>query len=82
MLVTSEEQVRHRCQVAFTIDDNYHDNVWRDVVPLDARDILLVSAWMCDKNGIHRWEIMHMQLLKMAKCYTLSYEIEVHQRND
>ena len=34
-------KVKHRCLVLFTIGKNYKDEIWCDVVPMDACHMLL-----------------------------------------
>ena len=46
-------QVRHTCQVTFTISEDYKDTVWCDVLPMNSGNILLERPWMYGKNGTH-----------------------------
>ncbi|XP_077246093.1 uncharacterized protein LOC143885949 [Tasmannia lanceolata] len=41
------------CLVSFSMGKNYHDQVWRDVVPMDVSHILLGRPWQYDKNVTH-----------------------------
>ena len=38
-------KVKHRCLVSFTIGKHYKDEIWCDVVPMDACHMLLRRTW-------------------------------------
>ena len=51
-----EVQVRYAYPVTFSIDEDYTDTFWCNVVLMDSCDILLDRPWMYDKNdtnGMH-----------------------------
>lgn len=52
-MTSNEVQVQHKCQVTFTIGEDYKDTVWCDVLPMDNGDILLGQPWMYNKNETH-----------------------------
>lgn len=58
-----------RCQVIFTIDDDYKDIVWCDSVRMDAGDVL--RWWMYDKNGIYCMSKNKYIIAKDGKVITL-----------
>ncbi|GJW99531.1 putative reverse transcriptase domain, zinc finger, CCHC-type, aspartic peptidase domain protein [Tanacetum coccineum] len=45
--------VDQRCMVHFSIRDKYRDEVWCDVVPMDACHLLLGRPWQFDRRTIH-----------------------------
>jgi len=47
-----EISVRHRCLVPIQLKD-YRDEVWCDVVPMDACHVLLGRPWQYDRQAIH-----------------------------
>ncbi|XP_017255857.2 transposon Ty3-I Gag-Pol polyprotein isoform X1 [Daucus carota subsp. sativus] len=49
----NEVSVDTRCLVSFSIGRKYFDNVWCDVVKMDACHILLGRPWQYDRNAIH-----------------------------
>ena len=49
----SELKVSKRCLVQFSIGRRYEDEVWCDVIPMDARHILLGRPWQFDRRVRH-----------------------------
>ena len=49
----NEIKVNQCCLVSFSIRKNYKDEVWCDVVPMDACHILLGRPWQYDWKVIH-----------------------------
>ncbi|KAJ0534568.1 putative nucleotidyltransferase, Ribonuclease H [Helianthus annuus] len=45
--------VTHRCLVQFSIGDKYADEVWCEVLPMDACHILLGRPWQYDRRAKH-----------------------------
>ena len=37
----SDIKVKHRCLVSFAIENHYKDEIWCDIVPMDACHLLL-----------------------------------------
>jgi len=46
-------KVRHRCLVQFSIGSRYSDEVWCEVIPMDACHILLGRPWQFDRCTKH-----------------------------
>ncbi|KAD3068093.1 hypothetical protein E3N88_35973 [Mikania micrantha] len=46
-------KVNQRCLVQFTIGNRYSDEVWCEVIPMDACHILLGRPWQYDKRTRH-----------------------------
>ncbi|XP_071704568.1 uncharacterized protein [Rutidosis leptorrhynchoides] len=46
-------KVSKRCLVKFSLGKNYHDEVWCDVIPMDACHILLGHPWQYDRKIKH-----------------------------
>ena len=49
----SEVRVSQRCLVSFSIGRKYQDEVWCDVVPMDACHRLLGRPWQYDRRAIY-----------------------------
>ncbi|XP_021975489.1 uncharacterized protein LOC110870614 [Helianthus annuus] len=46
-------KVTHRCLVQFSIGNKYSDEVWCEVLPMDACHILLGRPWQYDRRAKH-----------------------------
>ncbi|XP_022011578.1 uncharacterized protein LOC110911283 [Helianthus annuus] len=46
-------KVKHRCLVQFSIGTRYSDDVWCEVVPMDACHFLLGQPWQYDRRTKH-----------------------------
>ncbi|GKV03596.1 hypothetical protein SLEP1_g15871 [Rubroshorea leprosula] len=49
----NEVKVTKRCLVSFSIGNRYQDEVWCDVIPMDACHLLLGRPWQFDRKAIH-----------------------------
>nr|XP_028965045.1 uncharacterized protein LOC114827423 [Malus domestica] len=49
----NEVKVNQRCLVQFSIGKFYKDEVWGDVVPMDACHLLLGRPWQYDRKVLH-----------------------------
>ena len=43
----------HRCLVSFTIGKHYNDEIWCEVVLMDACHLLLKRTWQYDRKVIY-----------------------------
>lgn len=46
-------KVKHRCMVHFSIGSRYLDEIWCEVIPMDACHILLGQPWQYDRKTKH-----------------------------
>jgi len=46
-------QVNSGCLVSFSIGKNHHDELWFDVIPMDACHVLLGRPWLIYRKVIH-----------------------------
>lgn len=49
----NEVKVNKRCLVQFSIGKKYKDEIWCDVVPMDACHLLLGRPWQYDRKVLH-----------------------------
>ena len=49
----NEVRVDQKCLVQFSIGPIYKDEVWCDVVPMDACHVLLGRPWQYDRRAVH-----------------------------
>lgn len=49
----NEVNVDKHCLVSFSIGKSYQDEVWCDVVPMDACHLLLGRPWQYDRKALH-----------------------------
>ena len=49
----NEVTINKRCLIKFSISKNYKDEVWCDVILMDACHLLLERPWKFDKKVIH-----------------------------
>jgi len=46
-------QISHQCLVSLSIGKYYKDEIWCDIVPINACPILLGRPWLFDRSVIH-----------------------------
>jgi len=46
-------RISHRCLVSFSIGKSYQDELWCDIIPMDACHILLGRPWLYDRRVMH-----------------------------
>jgi len=49
----NEVIIDKRCLTSFSIGNTYQDEVWCDMIPMDACHILLARPWKFDKRALH-----------------------------
>ncbi|XP_038979894.1 uncharacterized protein LOC120110006 [Phoenix dactylifera] len=49
----NEVKIFQRCLVQFSTGKNYRDEIWCDVVPMDACHLLLGRPWLFDRRVVH-----------------------------
>ncbi|KAJ0038219.1 hypothetical protein Pint_22851 [Pistacia integerrima] len=49
----NEVKVSKRCCIQFSIGDKYQDEVWCDIVSMDACHLLLGRPWYYDRQALH-----------------------------
>ena len=49
----NEATINKRCLIKFSIGKTYKDEVWCDVIPMDACHLLLRRPWKYDRKVIH-----------------------------
>jgi len=47
------KQISSRCLISLSIGKNYKDEIWCDIVPMDACHILLGRPWLFDRRVMH-----------------------------
>jgi len=65
-------QVNSRCLVSFSIWKNYCDELWFDVIPMDACHMLLGRPWLFDRKVNHNGYLNTYSFTKDGKKVTLS----------
>jgi len=46
-------QVSHRCLISFSIGKSYYDELWCDIIPMDACHVVLGRLWLYDWKAKH-----------------------------
>jgi len=46
-------QISSHCLLGFSIGKNYKDEIWCDIVPMDAYHVLLGCPWLFDRSVMH-----------------------------
>ena len=65
-------QVNSRCLVSFSIGKNYQDELWCNVIPMDACHILLGRPWLYDRRVMHNGFLNTYFFTKERKKITLA----------
>ena len=65
-------QVNSRCLVAFSIGKHYTDEIWCDIIPMDACHILLGRPWFYDRKVMHDGCLNTYTFSKDGKKITLA----------
>jgi len=65
-------QVSSRCLIPLSIGKNYQDELWCDVIPMDACHILLGMPWLFDRKVKHDGHLNTYTFSKDGKKMTLA----------
>jgi len=65
-------QVNSRCLIFCSIGKSYHDELWCDIIPIDACHILLGRPWLFDRKVIHHGYLNTYSFSKDGKKITLA----------
>ena len=65
-------QVNSRCLITFSIGKNYADEIWCDIIPMDACHILLGRPWLFDRKVKHDGCLNTYSFSKDGKKITLA----------
>ncbi|GAV67845.1 hypothetical protein CFOL_v3_11349, partial [Cephalotus follicularis] len=49
----NEVKVTKRCLISFSMEKNYGDQIWCDIVPMDVTHILLGRPWKYERGALH-----------------------------
>jgi len=71
-------QVSTRCLIALSIGKNYQDEIWCDILPMDAYHILLGRPWLFDHKVMHDRYQNSYAVLKDGRKITLA-PLALHQ---
>jgi len=63
--------VNSRGLISFFIDKNYHDEIWCDIIPMDACHIWLGRPWLFDHRATHDGYLSTYSFSKDGKKITL-----------
>jgi len=64
--------ITSRCLISFSIGKSYKDDIWCDVIPMDACHILLGRPWLFDRSVLHDGRLNTYTLHKDRKKITLT----------
>ena len=65
-------QISQRCLLSLNIDKTYKDEIWCDIVPMDACHVLLGRPWLFDRRVMHDGRINTYTFTKDHKKITLT----------
>ena len=65
-------QISSRCLLNFSIGKNYKDEIWCDIVPMDACHVLLGRPWLFDRHVMHDGRLNTYTFTKDHKKITLT----------
>ena len=65
-------QITQRCLLSLSIGKTYKDEIWCDVVPMDACHVLLGRPWLFDRSVIHDGRMNTYTFTKDHKKITLT----------
>ena len=65
-------QITQRCLLPLSIDKAYKDEIWRDIVPMDACHVPLGRPWLFDHEVMHNGRLNIYTFTKDHKKITLT----------
>jgi len=65
-------QVNSQCLISFSIGKSYQDELWCDVIPMDACHMILGRPWLCDHKIMHNGYLNTYSFTKDGKKITLA----------
>lgn len=65
-------QISSQCLVSLSIGKNYKDDIWCDIVPMDACHVLLGRPWLFDRRVMHDGRMNTYSFTKHHKKITLT----------
>jgi len=65
-------QITQRCLLSLSIDKAYKDEIWCDIVPMDACRVLLGRPWLFDRGVMHNGRLNTYTFTKDHKKITLT----------
>ena len=65
-------QISSRCLLGFSIGKSYKDEIWCDIVPMDACHVLLGRPWLFDRSVMHDGRLNTYTFAKDHKKITLT----------
>jgi len=65
-------QVSSRCLISFSIGKNYQDELWFDVIPMDACHLLFGRPWLFDRKVTNNGYLNMYSFVKDGKKITLA----------
>ena len=65
-------QISSQCLVSLSIGKNYKDDIWCDIVPMDACHVLLGRPWLFDRKVMHDGRMNTYTFTKHHKKITLT----------
>jgi len=65
-------QISSRCLLSLSIGNTYKDEMWCDIIPMDAYHILLGRLWLFDWEVIHNGYLSAYSFSKEGKKITLT----------
>jgi len=71
-------QISSGCLISLSIGKNYEDEIWCDIVPMDAYHILLGRPWFFDRRVMHDGRMNTYTFYKDHKKITLTPLKSVH----
>jgi len=65
-------QISSRCFLILSVRKNYKDELWHNIIPMDACHVLLGCPWLFDRRHIHDGRLNTYTFTKYHKKITLT----------